>query len=1069
MMIYVKKGISIIISCVILVMWQSSCSESGYESASKVENSRPEIPMTAQDKAYLLLDNAIQLDFQAYYDSALTVVDSAALVFSEIDGAHGLARSGIVRARILEHLSRFEDGLAASEKALGLIDEIEGRSLLFAEALDVKADNLIRLGRYEEALAVVEEGLAIREALGSEGGLLAQSYLRKGWVHQEWEQFDSATDSYRLARDLFVASDEDSTRNLARILNNLGTVAIHTGQYEVALEYLYESFQIRQSIMDSTHPLIGYSLGNIAHTHIRLGNYRQALDGYLKALDLFKLRLGVNHHDVAIANENIADIYSLLGDNNRAILYAQNAVSIDSTLFGSDHRRFLSSKMTLGSALYKSGRLSEAEALLSITSKKWHSKFGRYHAAIEDLCRIEILQRSSKSVSCAKDLETLYINDRFRSQSDVAEVKLLQAEAYATQSDLETAIRKARDAKELFSTIYSDSSSYHRKSTLFLATLLSRTGSYMESIKHYNSLIANSHSHSQDYDQSSSLLLGKAHIGRAVAAAKAHTAGYIDLDEDQLIDDFNQAIDYTQKSMSMSRSSLDPSFDLANDIFDTLFNQDPNRLHDYSSSETINTLFNASEVGRVVSLRLHLQKSKAKSFARIPDSLRELESSLATRIEANSTALMRSSSGSPAKRVLTRQRLINATQSYDSLITVFESEYPRYYELKYKSKTATIEAVQEYLSRDQAFLEYVVGQDSTYVFTITSENASLTTVGATAEIKDVTSTYRKGITTVNDSLYFVGARDSHALLFQPIEHIVEDRDLIIVPDDFLFTVPFEPLLDPRENTSSLDFRYADLNYFFRNRNISYTYSATIFLETRRKPEVQPSKTFLAFAPLVEGNFVAGTRSSTVPGDTLLPAIQRPLNSLPASAQEVNRIRKTVSRNPLTRPYKSKVYLNEEALEANLKLPGVADYRYVHLATHGFIEEDNPGQSSLVFRAGKGTGEDGILYLGEIYNLNLNADVVVLSACDTGLGQLTNNEGVVGLTRGFMYAGARNLVVTMWIASDVGARDAMVPFYKHLKKGRSHAEAMRLAKREFIKRSIVHAAPYYWAPYIVIGQ
>ena len=1072
MLIYAKKGLTIIISCVAIIIWQSSCSDSGYEQAESLESVR-DLGLTDAQTAEVLLDKGLRLDFDAWYDSALVAVDSSLQLYERLGDQSGFVRATVARGRIFEHLSRFEDGLEAAENAIGLIRDGAGGPLLLAEAMDVKSDNLIRLGRYDEALLTVEAGLAIREELpGDNGGEVAKSLLRKGWVLADTERLHDAADIYRLALSI-VPLGKDSLL-VARIFNNLGVVHLRTGEYDEAKTAFSESLAIRQDIFDGNHPQEAYSLGNLAHTYRNLGDLHKTIELYSLAASIFVSKNGTKHHDTSIAYENLSHTYLRLGAHDKAMTYALLAVEIDSALFGENHRRTMSSRISLGRVYSRIGQDSLAISTLSSQLNAWESFFGRVHSGKEYLCESIGKRDLGEGLQCTNSVIKAYENDAYRSEANLSDAMILKAKLYSSHGKMDDAVQQYYAARSLVSLVYGDKSYLSALLTTEIAKSYLDGGHEKSAYFVYDSLLTRETplvlfetKTNQVEPKLASLLLGNAYLGRAISASSIVESSTDSL-QAQIHDDLNQAIAYAQKSMSISRSSLAPSFDLSNRIEEALFDKHSKRRDEYSHTNAINTLFNASEVGRVVSLRLRLQQSQAQTFAGIPDSLLKLETSLSTQIEANSLALSKTETNDNIGRTRTRQRLINATQSYDSLITIFESQYPKYYELKYKSQTASISDLQDYLSDDQAFLEYVVGSDSTYVFTVTPDTASLTTVGATSEVRDATDTYRKGLTIINDSLYFVGARKSHRLLFQPVEHIVGNRDLIIVPDDFLFTVPFEAFLDPRLNTS-IDFYYHDLDYFFKNRNISYTYSATIFLETRREPEVQPSKTLLAFAPVVDGDFIAGTRSLAVDEDSLLPAIARPLSSLPASRQEVNRIRKAVSPNPVLRPFKSKIYLNEEALEANLKRPDVKNYRYVHLATHGFIEEDQPDQSSLIFRSGENTGEDGILYLGEIYNLELNADVVALSACDTGLGQVTNNEGVIGMTRGFLYAGARNLVVTMWIASDVGARDAMVPFYKHLQRGKSNAEAMRLAKLEFMQRSPVHAAPYYWAPFIVIGQ
>lgn len=148
-----------------------------------------------------------------------------------------------------------------------------------------------------------------------------------------------------------------------------------------------------------------------------------------------------------------------------------------------------------------------------------------------------------------------------------------------------------------------------------------------------------------------------------------------------------------------------------------------------------------------------------------------------------------------------------------------------------------------------------------------------------------------------------------------------------------------------------------------------------------------------------------------------------------------------------------------------------DYRFVHFATHGYVDADRPQLSSIVLsmvdRAGR--ARDGFLRAHELYNLELLADLVVLSACETGLGKAVRGEGLIGLTRGFMYAGAPRVAVSLWSVSDRATASLMRRFYEAmLKDGLSPSAALRAAQLAMMKQP-GWQHPYHWAPFIVQGD
>ena len=150
---------------------------------------------------------------------------------------------------------------------------------------------------------------------------------------------------------------------------------------------------------------------------------------------------------------------------------------------------------------------------------------------------------------------------------------------------------------------------------------------------------------------------------------------------------------------------------------------------------------------------------------------------------------------------------------------------------------------------------------------------------------------------------------------------------------------------------------------------------------------------------------------------------------------------------------------------------LSQYRYVHFATHGWLDSERPGLSALVLSMvdQQGKSVDGFLRANDIYNLKLPAELVVLSACQTGLGKEIKGEGLVGLTRGLMYAGAARVIVSLWSVNDKATADLMTRFYeKMLKQQQRPAAALRAAQVEMWKQKQWHS-PYFWSAFILQGD
>ncbi|MFN2126607.1 MAG: CHAT domain-containing protein, partial [Anaerolineales bacterium] len=161
-----------------------------------------------------------------------------------------------------------------------------------------------------------------------------------------------------------------------------------------------------------------------------------------------------------------------------------------------------------------------------------------------------------------------------------------------------------------------------------------------------------------------------------------------------------------------------------------------------------------------------------------------------------------------------------------------------------------------------------------------------------------------------------------------------------------------------------------------------------------------------------------------------------------------------------------------ANEAFIKSGELKNYRLLHFATHGFVNTSKPELSGILLAQDSTLSEDGILYSGEIYNLKLDADLTVLSACETGLGEIKEGEGLIGLARALLFAGSKNIIVSLWKVADKSTSDLMIGFYENLLEAKQEkqefSQALRQAKLTMIEEG-KFAHPFYWSPFILIGK
>ena len=362
----------------------------------------------------------------------------------------------------------------------------------------------------------------------------------------------------------------------------------------------------------------------------------------------------------------------------------------------------------------------------------------------------------------------------------------------------------------------------------------------------------------------------------------------------------------------------------------------------------------------------------------------------------------------------------------------------------------TVRELQDNLGEDQSLLEYFVGDSSIYVFVVKPDTFQIKEVKKDFALEEWVSDVQKSIllqgstSTQTDSLNQIFIERSNQLynkIVSPVADLLTEN-LIIVPEGVLGYLPFDLLA----TNNATDIK--DAQYLIEDHQIAYQYSATLWLEMKKK-QVSPTKDVLAYAP----DFPL--RPVDLSG--LIAMNRDSLYKLNYSKDEVNAIGEI---------WNSDNAFDDGATVQNF-IRDASDYRIVHLSTHGKADDRVGDYCYLAFTKTSDT-LDRKLYVRDLYNMKLNADMVVLSACETGLGELQQGEGILSLARGFAYAGAKSIVSTLWSVDDKSTSDIMGSFYKHLKDGKTKDASLRQAKLDYLSEN-KNAHPFYWAAFTAVGD
>ena len=473
----------------------------------------------------------------------------------------------------------------------------------------------------------------------------------------------------------------------------------------------------------------------------------------------------------------------------------------------------------------------------------------------------------------------------------------------------------------------------------------------------------------------------------------------------------------------------------------------------------------------------YVERARARAFldllaeARIgvgqdtaPD-LTKRRQELQQRISQLTSELIRERSQEPGKQNKTKiaeleKGLSRADTDLADWLRELRRHNPRYAALNYP-EPVTLAAAQRMLDDQTILLSYSLGETQSFLFALTRNDFQVKRLPPEATIGESVQKFLAAITNKNNpdpAEYRRQASQLSQQLLQPVSRMLTGRKLLIVPDGALHRLPFEALLLPGTNARG-DLR--QLPYVVRRFAINYAPSASVLAELQNEQRATAPRKFIAF-----GDPVYEQRAEALTVSTLRNAGAARLNfqPLPHSREEVAGIAKLFADTD------RELFVGEDASEENVKAPErLKHYRMVHFSTHGYINEARPRLSGLVLSQRSSSNpqpEDGLLSAYEIFNLKLNADLVVLSACETGLGKEVKGEGLMSLTRAFMYAGTPSVVVSLWNVNDQSAADLMIRFYRNLQTGMSKGEALRQAQLETIRDN---GFPFFWAPFVLVGK
>jgi len=479
-----------------------------------------------------------------------------------------------------------------------------------------------------------------------------------------------------------------------------------------------------------------------------------------------------------------------------------------------------------------------------------------------------------------------------------------------------------------------------------------------------------------------------------------------------------------------------------------------------ASGDVLSELFDLVERAKARAFLENAQEALADFAATDRSVLEERQQAISRNIKELSLRI----AGHPASReeeVALVNELEMEEDEYVRLISEMKGQEDNQEDRWRKSISGIADIQGMLLSEEAVLLEYYLGERSSYLLRISPQGIRLYRLPARGVIEASLRAYLRFISDRSlDSRAGIVPAERIGRELMPLERdesFNRAKSVLVVPDGVLYHLPFEALRIPDGPGSK---------YLIENVPVSYCPSASslMLLKSAGKPGKWKKALLAIGGPAYDLNDDYGGRA--VPGRQIgIKAIrgrsEMQVPSLPFSKKEVLDIAKQFPARM------SDVLTGESASETRLKTTALMDYRIIHFACHGTLDERFPSRSALILSSANTSEDDGLLQTREIYGLAMNAGMVVLSACQTAKGHLEKSEGPMALTRPFFFAGARSIIASLWPISDKATVFFMHEFYRNLILGRSKSESLRYAKIKMLDSSWGH--PYYWASFMLQGD
>ncbi|HEY9636706.1 MAG TPA: CHAT domain-containing protein [Coleofasciculaceae cyanobacterium] len=880
--------------------------------------------------------------------------------------------------------------------------------------------------KYLEALKLWEN-VAVSEAFARDARLQSATILRKiGKLYQSLGEPEQALAYYNQALPIFTELGELSQQ--ARTLHDLGMLYNVFGERQKVLDYLGAAQRLYRKLGDTSG--IGLTYSNMGWIHyFFLGArekgmelYQQALRTYQKAGD----RIGESN-----TLAQIAWGYYGLGNNEQAINYYKQAIEVSRQ------------------AGYKSG-----EASASIYISQVYEALGKKQLALDALITAQKLYQ---------ELEN---------RSELARVYRHFGSVYSSFGEEQKAVEFYKKSVLAYRELGEKLDEGH---ILWdLGILYNSIGDNQNALDTLNQSLSIKKATRDRYGEADALY----QIARVESEQNNLAEALVQLEASiKITEDLRASVSSQNLRTSFFSMRLD-RYQFYVDLLMRLHKNNPLAGYDAKA-------LHISERSRARSLLELLAEANADLRQSVDPQLLQQESSLGQQIEKLEKRRLELLDSQHTEEQINaiEQELEALVWEYQDVQTQIKVKSPRYAAIAQPQPLSVSEIQSTLLDDNTLLLEYSLGEERSYLWAVTKTSITSYELPKRADIEAAVRRFEQ------EELVPLPMRSPQGtlavdtlsqMLLAPIAGQLGNKRLVIVGDGILQSIPFSALAVPGKSEQKNDFVPLVVEHEIVNLPSASTLAVLRHDIAGRK--VAPKTVAVLADPVfgkddgrVQGN-PANASSSIIPSLENVPITEVDLkNSVRDAGVKLTRLlgtrREAEAIMALVPDAQRTQYFDFQANKVTASNPDLSQYRIVHFATHGILNTVRPELSGIVMSLvdEKGIPQNGFLRLHDIFNLNLPAELIVLSACQTGRGQEIKGEGIIGLTRGFMYAGASRVLVSLWKVDDKATAELMKRFYRGmLKEKLTPAAALKQAQVE-MSQIPKWSSPYYWAAFVLQGE